>query len=365
VLDPALPAPVLPDPPALHDPGRRAFFSDNQAGGHPQVLAALIAANGGHQPSYGQDAYTEELQNVVRARFGPAAIAFPVFSGSAANVLALQAVLPPWAAVITAATAHVHVNESTAPGAVGGFATIGVETPDGRLTPELIAGRDWGIGDVHRAQPGAISITQCTEVGTTYTVEQIARLADYAHAHGLMLHVDGARLANAAAHLGTSPAAITTAAGADIVSLGGTKNGMVYGEAVVLTSAAHPNVARALPFLRMRNLQVASKMRFVSAQLIALYGGDLWLRLARHANAMAARLADQVRELDAVKITQDVESNGVFAILDPRVAERLRSRFDFADWDVTRSEVRWMCAFDTTETDVDAFVAALRAELPA
>lgn len=335
------------------------FFSDNEAGAHPEVLAAVVAANGGHERSYGRDAYTSELQNVVRRQFGAAATAFPVFSGSGANVLALQAVLPPWGAVVTAATAHVHQDESTAPGAVGGFRTLGVATPDGRLTPELLDARDWGIGDVHKAQPGAVSITQCTEVGTTYTVEQIARLADYAHDHGMVLHLDGARLPNAAAHLGTSLAAITTDAGVDILSLGGTKSGLLYGEAVVLTNAVRPGVAEALRFLRMRNLQLASKMRFVSAQLIALYDGDLWLRIARHANAMARRLADGTRDLDGVEITQDVESNGVFAILDRRLAERVRDRFAFADWDAARSEVRWMCAFDTTEDEVDAFVDAL------
>jgi threonine aldolase len=338
----------------------RGFFSDNEAGGHPEILAALAAANEGHQRSYGGDRYTHELQDVVRAHFGAQALALPVFNGSAANVLALQAVVPPWGAVITAAGAHVHEDESTAPGAVGGFRTIGVETPDGRLTPELIEARDWGIGNVHRAQPAAISIAQSTEVGTTYTAGQIARVADYAHGRGMVLHVDGARLGNAAAFLGSPLGAVTTGAGADIVSLGGTKNGMFFGEAVVLTTAAHPAAARALPFLRKRNLQLASKMRFVSAQLIALYGGDLWRRLAGHANAMAARLAARVRELDGVRITQDVESNGVFAIVDRAVAGRVRARFPFADWDVGRSEVRWMCAFDTTEGDVDDFVTVLR-----
>jgi threonine aldolase len=341
----------------------RGFFSDNRAGAHPEVLAAVLAANEGHERSYGGDPWTQDLQDVVRRQFGPEAIAFPVFTGSAANVLALQSVLPPWGAVITAAGAHVHDDESTAPGAVGGFRTIGVETADGRLTPELLAARDWGIGDVHRAQPGAVSIAQCTEVGTTYPVEQIARLADYAHEHGMVLHVDGARLANAAAHLGVPLSAVTTDAGVDIVSLGGTKNGLLYGEAIVLTGGSRPGAAEALPFLRMRALQVASKMRFISAQLIALYGGDLWLRLARHSNAMARRLAGRVGDLDGVEITQEVQSNGVFAILDPRVAGRLRARFDFADWNTGRSEVRWMCAFDTTEADVDAFAAALREEL--
>ncbi|MEV6849655.1 beta-eliminating lyase-related protein [Actinoplanes sp. NPDC051411] len=341
----------------------RGFFSDNQAGAHPEVLAAVQAANEGHVRSYGSDPWTQELQDVVRDRFGSEASAFPVFSGSAANVLALQSVVPPWGAVITAAGAHVHEDESTAAGAVGGFRTIAVETTDGRLTPELIAARDWGIGDVHRAQPSAISIAQCTEVGTTYTPEQIARLAGYAHANGMALHVDGARLANAAAHLGVPLAAITTDAGVDVVSLGGTKNGLLYGEAVVVTNAGREAAARALPFLRMRGLQLASKMRFISAQLVALYGGDLWLRLAGHANAMARRLADQVGGPDGVEITHDVESNGVFASLDRKVADRLRSRYRFADWDIARSEVRWMCAFDTTEADVDAFAAALREEL--
>lgn len=344
----------------LHDVNSRGFASDNYAGVHPEVLAAIAAANGGHQIAYGEDQYTEHLQQVMADHFGEGVQAFPIFNGTGANVLSLQSMLPRWGAVVCAETAHINSDENGAPERVGGMKLLTVPTPDGKLTPELIDRQAWGWGDEHRAQPLAVSITQTTELGTAYSPDEIRAICDHAHSLGMKVHVDGSRISNAAAHLEVPFRAFTTDAGVDLLSFGGTKNGLLFGEAVVVLN---PEMSDGLLFLRKMNMQLASKMRFVSAQLIALLDGDLWLRSARHANAMAARLAAGVSALDGVQITQQVQANAVFAVLDKSAAERLRQKFRFYDWNPATGEVRWMCAFDTTEADVDAFVDALRAEL--
>ena len=342
----------------LHDDTRREFASDNYAGVHPEVLAALATANGGHQVAYGEDDYTAHLQEVLSARFETSADVYPVFNGTGANVLSLQSMLPRWGAVVCAETAHVNTDENGAPERVGGLKLLTVPTPDGKLTPELVERQAWGFGDEHRAQPGVVSITQTTELGTAYTPEEIRALADQAHGLGMRLHLDGARISNAAARQGGSLAAMTTHAGVDVVSLGGTKNGIMFGEAVVVLDRSAVVGAQ---YLRKVDMQLASKMRFASAQLLALYEGDLWLRSASHANAMADRLRAGVEDL--VTLTQPTQSNAVFAIVAPEVAEALRARRRFYDWDPATGEVRWMCSFDTTEQDVDEFVADLRAAL--
>jgi threonine aldolase len=344
----------------LHDTGRRGFASDNYSGVHPEILAALAGANGGHQISYGEDDYTARLHEVMAGHFGPGTETFPVFNGTGANVTSLMSLLPRWGAVVCAATAHINVDENGAPERVGAMKLLAVPTTDGKLTPELIDREAWGWGDEHRAQPLAVSITQSTELGTLYTVEEIRTIADHVHGLGMKLHMDGARLSNAAAALGVPLRAFTRDAGVDLLSLGGTKNGLMFGEAVV---AFDPQTAQALKYLRKMNMQLASKMRFISAQLVALYEGDLWLRSARHANAMAARLRAGVEGLDGITLTQATESNAVFAALPPGSADRLREKFRFYDWDAAKAEVRWMCSFDTTEQDVDAFIEAIRQEL--
>jgi len=344
----------------LHDPNSRGFASDNYAGAHPEILAALAQANGGHQISYGEDVYTARLQDVIAEHLGPDVEVFPVFNGTGANVLSLQSMLPRWGGVICAETAHINTDENGAPERVGGIKLLTVPTPDGKLTPELIDRQAHGRGDEHRAQPLAVSITQTTELGTAYTVDEIRAIADHIHPQGMHLHLDGARLANAAASLDLPLRAFTTDAGVDVLSFGGTKNGLLFGEAIVVL---RPDVCDGLKYLRKMNMQLASKMRFVSAQLIALLEGDLWIRSARHANAMAARLAAAVRDLPGVTITQPVQANAVFAIVDPAVADRLRQKFRFYDWNPTTGEVRWMCAFDTTSADVDTFATALADEL--
>ena len=352
----------------LHDPAVRTFASDNYAGAHPEVLAAIAEANGGHQIAYGADVYTERFREVVRQHFGSQAEAFPVFNGTGANVISLTSMLPRWGAVICTSTAHIHSDENGAPERISGLKLLTVPSPDGKLTPELIAREAWGWGDEHRAQPLAVSITQTTELGTAYTTGEIRAIADYAHAKGMRLHMDGARISNAAASLQAPLREFTTDAGVDILSFGGTKNGLLYGEAVVVLN---PDAASGLPYLRKLTMQLASKMRFVSAQLIALYEGDLWLRSASHSNTMAAYLRESLEaglrdgSLPGVGFSQPTQSNAVFATLPRDAADRLRERFRFYDWDAAKGEVRWMCGFDTTRGDVDAFVAALKEELAA
>jgi threonine aldolase len=346
----------------LHDPAVRGFASDNYSGVHPEILAALAAANEGHQVSYGEDAYTARLKELMEEHFGPGIECFPVFNGTGANVLSLQSLLPRWGAVVCASTAHINMDENGAPERVGGIKLLHVPTSDGKLTPELIDREAWGWGDEHRAQPLAVSITQTTELGTCYTPDEVRAIVEHAHARGMKVHMDGARLANAAAHLQVPLRAFTRDAGVDILSFGGTKNGLLFGEVVV---ALNPQAASGLVYLRKMNMQLASKMRFLSAQFIALLEGGLWLRSASHANAMAARLRAAVETIDGVVPTQKTESNGVFAVLPDGVADRLRESFRFYDWNVAAREVRWMCSFDTSEEDIDAFVAAIRQELAA
>jgi threonine aldolase len=344
----------------LHDPALRGFASDNYAGVHPEVLAAIAAANEGHQVAYGGDVYTARLQQLVVEHFGEGAEVFPVFNGTGANVVGLQSMLPRWGAVICTQTAHINTDENGAPERVAGLKLLTVPTPDGKLTPELVDREAWGWGDEHRAQPLAVSITQTTELGTAYTAAEVRAIADHAHARGMTLHMDGARIANAAAHLDVTLREFTADAGVDVLSFGGTKNGLLFGEALVVLN---PQATDGLKYLRKLNMQLASKMRFASAQLIAILSDDLYLRSARHANAMATRLRTAVAGLPGLEITQQTQSNAVFAILPPGVADRLRARFGFYDWDPATGEVRWMCAFDTTEADVDAFAAAVRQEL--
>jgi threonine aldolase len=351
---------------SLHDPTYRGFASDNYAGAHPEVLTAIAEANGGHQISYGEDVYTAELQKVMKAHFGQQAETFPVFNGTGANVTALTSVMPRWGAVISTSTAHIQTDEGGAPERVSGLKLLTVDSPDGKLTAELIETQAWGWGDEHRAQPAAVSITQTTELGTLYSVAEVRAIADYVHARGMVLHMDGARISNAAAALGVPLREFTTDAGVDILSFGGTKNGLLYGEAIVLLD---PSKSEGLIFLRKLGMQLASKMRFVSAQLLALLADDLYLRSAAHANAMAARLRSSLESaiadgrITGLSFSQATQANAVFAVLDNSVADRIRERVRFYDWDRAAGEVRWMCAFDTTEDDVDRFVTVITEEL--
>jgi threonine aldolase len=338
---------------------RRGFASDNHAGVHPEVMAAIAAANDGHAASYGADPWTARAQQRFREHLGPSAHAFPVFNGTGANVLCLEALTRPWEGVVCARSAHLNVDECGAPERAGRKLLV-VDAPDGRLTPELVAPLLVRVGDEHVVQPRVVSITQSTELGTVYAPDAVAALAEWAHAHGLLLHVDGARLCNAAAALGVPLRALTTDAGVDALSFGGTKNGTMGAEAVVLL---RDELADGFRYRRKQAMQLASKMRFISAQLDALLEGDLWQRSAAHANAMAERLAGAVGDLPGVRITQPVEANAVFAILPPEATERLQRDWPFYVWDEGTGEVRWMTAWDTPPEDVDAFAADVRSAL--
>lgn len=343
----------------------RGFASDNYAGAHPEVLAALTAANVGHAAAYGSDAWTVRFGEIARQLFGPDTEAFPVFNGTGANVLSLQAALPRWGAVVCAKSAHINSDEGGAPEKVGGLKLLSVPTPDGKLTPELVDIEAWGWGDEHRAQPLAISISQSTEFGTCYSPDEVQALADHAHKHGMVLHMDGSRLGNAAAHLGTSLAAITSEVGVDVLSLGGTKNGLIGAEAVL---ALNPQAVPGLKYLRKLNMQLGSKMRFASAQLAALYEGDLWLRSATHSNAMAARLRAGLESIIAdgrgagIELPYLTQSNVVFPTLPAEAKARAHEAFHFYDWPGDPTLVRLMCSFDTTPEDVDALLSVIAGE---
>src|SRR4051794_29389478 len=334
-----------------------SFASDNYAGALPEVIDAIAASNSGHAPAYGNDDWTARVQDRFRHEFGADARAYLVFNGTGANVVGLRALMHPWDAVICAETAHLNVDEGGAPERVGGFKLLTVATPDGKLTPDLVRPKLARFGDEHAVQPRVISVTQSTELGTVYTPDEIRALGDLAHDQGMLLHVDGSRLANAAAALDVPLRAITTDAGVDALSFGGTKIGLVLGEAVVLL---RPGLGEGVEYLRKQSMQLASKMRFLAAQFEALLGGERWRRAASHANAMARRLAEGVAGADGVRITQRVDANAVFAVLPPGAAENLQQRWHFYVWDETTGEVRWMCSWDTTPEDVDAFAADVR-----
>jgi threonine aldolase len=333
----------------------KSFGSDNHAGAHESVLRAMARANPGDASAYGADSWTDQATAALRAAFGARGGVFFVVTGTAANVLGLSLLLRPYEAVICPETSHVNVDECGAVERILGTKLLTVTTPDGKLTPGLIAPRLEGRHDEHRAQPRVVAISQVTELGTCYTLDELAALRAFCLAEDLRLFVDGARLANAAAHLGCSLADL--AAHADVLSFGGTKNGAAGAEAVVVM-AEEP--AAGAPFLRKQQAQLVSKMRYLSAQFLGLLEDRLWLRNASHANAMALRLADGIRDVPGVELWQPVESNAVFASLDPAHIARLQRLWHFYVWDARAHVVRWMTAYDTTGADVDAFVADVR-----
>ncbi|MFE6646135.1 threonine aldolase family protein [Nocardioides sp. NPDC057772] len=334
---------------------RRDFASDNCAAAHPKVLAALAEVDGGHLPSYGADPYTSLVEERVREVFGRHARTFPVFNGTGANILGLQAVTPRWSAVVCADAAHLHTDECGAP-EYAGFKLLTLPTTDGRLDPADLADLARDARNRHRAQPGVLSLTQSTELGTSYDSSEVAALAEEAHRLGWKVHVDGARLANAAARLGVGLA--EAAAGADVISLGITKNGGMIGEAVIVLDPEADGVG----FLQKASTQLPSKTRYVSAQLLALLDGDLWLANATQANSMADRLAAGLRETPGVRVVHPVDANAVFAALPEGVAEQLRATYSFSDWGP--GVVRLMTAWDTRADDVDGLLAAVRALTP-
>jgi threonine aldolase len=334
------------------------FASDNTAGMHPAVLDALARANVGRAPAYGDDELTARATGRLRAALGaPDAAVFLVWGGTAANVLGLQAMLAPHEAVICTDVAHIEADECGAPERFTGSKLLTVPARSGKLAADQLRERIGGGSYPHHVVPRVVSLTQSTEYGTVYTVPELCAIAEAARAHGLRVHMDGARLANAAATLGVPLRDITAGAGVDVLSFGATKNGGMAVEAVVCFD---PRLAETFPYIRKQGMQLASKMRFLAAQLDALLEGDLWLRNARHANAMARRLAQQISGIEGVTITQPVEANAVFAIVPPAAVERLQAAYRFYVWNERLSEVRWMTAFDTAEAEVDAFAESIR-----
>ena len=332
----------------------RSFASDNNSGVHPLVMDAIIKANDNHAVGYGDDPWTEAATARLREVFGPEASPFFVFNGTGANSVALQALTRPYNSILCAETAHINVDECGAPCRMSGCAIVPIPTPDGKLTPELIAPRLTNFGVCHHSQPKAVYISQVSELGTVYTLAETRAIADLLHAHGMYLHMDGARLANACAYLGCTPREATVEAGVDILSFGGTKNGMMQGEAVI---AFRPELAEELPYIRKQSAQLASKLRYLSAQFIPYLKDDLWLANARHANAIAKRLAEALTRYPGIRLTQAVQSNQIFVILPADVQEALLRDYFFYMWNEAAHEARFVTSWDTTEEDVARLLA--------
>jgi threonine aldolase len=335
----------------------RSFASDNNAGVHPEILEAIIRANEGHVVAYGDDPYTDHAITVFKKHFGKQVEVFFVFGGTGANVLGLKAATESYHAVVCAETAHINVDECGAPEKFTGCKLLTVPTPDGKVRAEQVKPFLEHIGFEHHVQARVISISQATEMGTVYTASELKALASFAHKHEMLLHMDGARIANAAVSLSTDFKKITSDVGVDVLSFGGAKNGMMFGEAVVFFD---PKLAAGFKYLRKQGKHLPSKMRFISAQFTALLEKDLWRRNSEHANRMARVLAAELAQIPQIKITQKVESNGVFAILPKRYVPILQKKCFFYVWNEATSEVRFMTSFDTTEEDIRDFVGLVK-----
>jgi threonine aldolase len=339
---------------------QRGFASDNNAGVHPEILKELISINKGHTIGYGSDIYTEQAKKLFKEHLGNDTEVFFVFNGTAANVLGLSSVVRSWNSVITAFSAHLEQDECGAPEKFAGCKVLTVDTPDGKINVNMLEKHMHGFDFEHHSQPRIISITQATELGTVYSAGEISKISDFAHNNGMLLHMDGARIANAAVSLDLPFRSFTTDSGVDVLSFGGTKNGMMFGEAVCFLK---PGLSNDFKYVRKQGMQLASKMRFISAQYIAYFKNDLWRRCAEHSNLMARLLYEKVRDIDGIRITQPVQSNGVFVIIPLHVAENLSKHYFFYPWNEKTSEYRWMTSWDTTEEDLENFVEILKKEL--
>ena len=335
----------------------RSFASDNNAGVHPEIMEAIVAANDGHVIAYGDDLYTARAIKLFRQHLGKDAQVYFVFGGTGANVLGLKAATASHHAIICAQTAHINVDECGAPEKFTGCKLLSLNTPDGKIKVDQIKPLLHEVGFEHHVQPRVISVSQATEMGTVYTPLELKKLSGFAHAHDMLLHVDGARIANAAASLNITLKEITKDAGVDILSFGGAKNGMMYGEAVVFFNES---LARDFKYTRKQGTHLPSKMRFISAQFEALLANDLWLRNAQRANRMAQRLASELATVPQITITQQVEANGVFALVPKKYIPVLQKKYFFYVWNEETSEVRFMTSFDTTEEDISKFVALVK-----
>jgi threonine aldolase len=343
----------MPKPTVAH----RSFASDNNAGVHPEVIEAIAAANAGHVVAYGDDPYTARAVEQFQKHFGKDIAVYFVFGGTGANVLGLQAVTKSYNAVICAETAHINVDECGAPEKFTGCKLLSVSTPDGKIRAEQIKPFLHGVGFEHHVQPGVVSISQATEMGTVYSQREVKTLSGFAHKHNMLLHMDGARIANAAVSLNASFKEITKDAGVDVLSFGGAKNGMMYGEAVVFFDK---QLAADFKYIRKQGMHLPSKMRFIAAQFEALLSGDLWRRSAAHANRMAQLLASELAKTPRITITQKVEANGVFALVPQKYIALLQKKYFFYVWNEETSEIRLMTSFDTTEKDIAEFIGLVR-----
>ncbi|MBP6662072.1 MAG: low specificity L-threonine aldolase [Paludibacter sp.] len=334
----------------------KSFASDNYSGIHPEVFEAIQLANSHHQISYGDDIFTHEAVQLFEKEFGNVSVLF-AFNGTGANVICLKCCTLPFQAVICSDLAHIHVDECGAPTQSIGCSLLPVSTTDGKLTPELIQPLLSRIGNVHHTQPKVISISQSTEVGTIYSIDELKALCRFAHDNNMYVHLDGARISNAVAALGITLKEATVDCGIDIMSFGGTKNGLMMGEAVLVFN---DELKANAPYFQKQSAQLFSKNRFIAAQFKALLSNDLWLRMATHANKMAQILSAEIQQLPGVKITRKVQANAVFAIIPQKAIEPLQAKYPFYIWDEETLELRWMCSFDTTEEDIENFVCTLR-----
>ena len=334
----------------------KSFASDNYSGIHPEIFDAIQRANTLHQISYGEDFFTKEANLIFEKNFGKVDVLY-TFNGTGANVTCLKCCTLPFQAVICSEYAHILADECGAPTQSIGCSLLPLKTSDGKLTPELITPLLNRIGNVHNTQPKVISISQSTELGTVYTIAELKSLCDFAHDHGMYVHLDGARISNAVASLGVSLKAATVDCGVDIMSFGGTKNGLMIGEAVLIFN---DELKANAPYFHKQTAQLFSKNRFIATQFTALLTNDLWLRMAAHSNKMAQLLASRVKMIPGIVVTQQVDANAIFAIIPVHTIEPLRSKYPFYEWDAQTHEQRWMCSFDTTEEEVNEFVTTLK-----
>lgn len=336
---------------------KKGFASDNNSGVHPTIFKAMEEANTGHVIGYGNDSLTQKATKVFKNKFGEETEVFFVFNGTGANVLGLSTVTQSFHSVICAETAHIQEDECGAPEKFTGCKLIPVEPVLGKLIPELIQPHLKGFDFEHHSQPRVISISQVTEMGTVYTTNEIKALANLAHKNNMFLHMDGARIANAAISLNLDFKEFTKDCGVDILSFGGTKNGMMMGEAVLFFN---PKLTKLTKYIRKQSMQLYSKMRFVSAQFLAYFENDLWKETAVHSNKMAKLLEAEVAKIPEITITHPVDANGIFAVVPRKIIEPLQNRFFFYIWDETKPEVRWMTSFDTTEDEIYEFTDLIK-----
>lgn len=336
---------------------RKGFASDNNSGVHPAIFKAMGRANQGHVVGYGNDEYTQRAIQLFKERFGDETEVFFVFNGTGANVLGLSTVTQSFHSVICAETAHIQEDECGAPEKFTGCKLIPVEPVNGKVTPEAVLPHLKGFDFEHHSQPCVISISQVTEMGTVYQPNEIIALANLAHKHNMFLHMDGARISNAAVSLDLDFRSFTRDCGVDVLSFGGTKNAMMLGEAVLFFN---PKLTGLTKYIRKQSMQLYSKMRFVGAQFQAYFENDLWKETASHANKMAKLLEKEIAQIPEITITEPVDANGIFAAVPPEIIKPLQEKFFFYMWNEQKSEVRWMTSWDTTEDEIFEFVALIR-----